>query len=161
MTPHPQTLYSGKHLQLLCVGNWEYASRNKASGAVAILAVTALDEVLLIEQFRPPVGKRVIELPAGLVGDTEADAGATDPLLAGAKRELLEETGYVAAQWEQVCHGPSSAGLSSEEITFFLASELTSQGPALGDGDEELVQHCVPRADLLPWLATKQAHADK
>ena len=154
-TPETKLLYAGKHLLMKAVGHWEYASRTKAAGAVAILAVTPQDEVILIEQFRPPVGKRVVELPAGLVGDTDEYKG--EAFLVAAQRELLEETGYEASQWKRVFHGPSSAGLSTEEITFFLANGLVSKGPALGDGHEELELHLVPRKEIITWLASKES----
>jgi ADP-ribose pyrophosphatase len=70
-----KTLYAGKHIRLVQQGQWEFARRTKASGIVMIAAVTADGKLLLIEQLRPPVGKRVIELPAGLAGDVAGTRG--------------------------------------------------------------------------------------
>jgi ADP-ribose pyrophosphatase len=64
-----EILYSGKHVQFVKIGNWEFADRPRISGIVVITALTPEGEVLFVEQFRPPVGKSVIELPAGLAGD--------------------------------------------------------------------------------------------
>src|SRR5688572_24510395 len=69
-----KTLCEGKHIRLVQRGTYEFASRRKASGIVGIIAVNAKGKLLLIEQFRPPVGKRVIEIPAGLAGDVEGHA---------------------------------------------------------------------------------------
>ena len=87
---------------------WEYVSRSRGRNVVGIVAVTADDELVLVEQFRPPVNNRVLELPAGLVADEDAEE---DPLNA-ARRELLEETGYVSDSWFHFATGLSSSGLS-------------------------------------------------
>jgi ADP-ribose pyrophosphatase len=149
-SPEIQTLYKGKHLKFNTIGKWEYAARTQASGVVCILAITPQDEVILVEQFRPAVQSRVIELPAGLVGDTSSYTG--EPNLAAAKRELLEETGYTAGTWKFLAVGPSSAGMTDEMINFYLATDLVQKGPALGDGHEELQQHIIPRNELKAWL---------
>ena len=63
-----------------------------------------------MEQYRPPVDKYVIELPAGLAGDQKENRG--EALESAARRELLEETGYQAAKMEQLVWGASSAGIA-------------------------------------------------
>lgn len=88
-------------------------------GAVAILAEDADGRVLLIKQYRHPIGFRDWELPAGLL-----DVAGEDPLDA-AKRELAEETDLVAAEWSPLCEFFSSPGGSSERITVFRARSLT------------------------------------
>ena len=92
MSEKPDTvlLYEGKHVQFVRTGHWEYATRPKTTGIVYIIALTAQNEVLLTEQYRIPVGKRVIELPAGLAGDVPGEE--QEPLVTAARRELLEET---------------------------------------------------------------------
>ena len=65
------TRYAGRYLSLLERDGWEFASRNNASGVVVLVPVTDHGEIVLVEQFRKPIGKNVIELPAGLVGDHE------------------------------------------------------------------------------------------
>src|ERR1700759_4607932 len=92
----PTTVYDGKYIRMVKRGKWEYAARKGVSGIVAIIAVTDDGKLVLVEQYRAPVGKRGIELPAGLAGDV---AGQEDEeLAAAAGRELLEETGYEASR---------------------------------------------------------------
>jgi ADP-ribose pyrophosphatase len=151
-------LYRGRHLSLVARGGWEFAARNTARPAVGIVAVTEADEVILVEQFRPPVGRTVVELPAGLAGDI---SGSEDePLLEAAKRELLEETGYVAERWTELTHGYSSPGLTDESLVLFLAEGLTKSGPGGGDGSENITIHAVRRSEVLAWLRERSAAAD-
>jgi len=149
-----RVLFAGKFLQVIQQGRWEYADRNSATGAAVIVAVTDHQEIVLIEQHRIPVGRSVIELPAGLVGDdagSEGEAAET-----AARRELLEETGYAASQMKQVAHGPPSAGLASEIVTMFLARGLTKEHEGGGDEHEQIRVHVVPidRADA--WLTAQE-----
>jgi len=154
-TPEPDVLHNGKHLQLLSRNGWEYVHRPHCTGIVGMIAVTDEGKLLLVEQFRPPVGKPVIELPAGLVGDVE---GEQDESLAdAAKRELLEETGYEAADMTRVMDGVPSAGICDEVITLFRATRLTRTGDGGGDASESITVHEVPVADLRPWLAARAA----
>ncbi len=100
----PVTLAEGKFLRLVRRGHWEYADRTNARGAVVILAITDDAKIVLTEQFRIPLDRPTIEMPAGLAGDTPGDAlddgaNATQRLgwlEATARRELIEETGYSA-----------------------------------------------------------------
>src|SRR3954465_6398844 len=117
-----ETLYAGKHLTLVATGNWEFVTRMTKNPAVAIVAITNDDQIVLVDQFRIPAGRRVIEIPAGLSGDTPGTEG--EPLLESAKRELLEETGYKADRWTELGRGYSSPGLTDELIVIFLAEEL-------------------------------------
>jgi ADP-ribose pyrophosphatase len=87
-------------------------------GAVAVLALDTEDRVLMIRQYRHPVGRLLWEIPAGL-----RDV-AGEPLLATAERELLEEAGYRAAQWWVLTDSYSSPGISTERIRIFLARGL-------------------------------------
>src|SRR5262249_34388549 len=124
-------------------------------GIVGIVAVTDQQELLLIEQFRPPVNASVIELPAGLVGDEE---GHHDEALADAAgRELLEETGYRASELVRLVAGTASAGISSEVVTLFRARGLTCQSQDLGVGGEKLTLHKVPLAQASAWLTQRIA----
>ena len=84
-------------------------------GAVAVLALGTDEQVLMIRQYRHPVGRLLWEIPAGL-----RDV-AGEPLLATAERELLEEAGYRAAQWWVLADSYSSPGISTERIRIFLA----------------------------------------
>ena len=116
------------------------------------MAVFAEDRghLICVEQARPPVGADVLEVPAGLVGD---DGDANEPHETAARRELLEETGYEAAHWEQVAIGPPSAGLSDEVVTFFRATGLTRTGPGGGVDGEQIALHRVPLDAADAWIA--------
>ena len=152
--PESELLFQGRFLRVIRKGHWEYVERSNTSGIVAILAITENRELVLIEQFRPPVNRRVIEIPAGLAGDI---IGEEDEALAeAAKRELLEETGYEANQMEYLTEGPPSAGLSTEVVTFFRAQGLKKVSDGGGDGSENIQVHLVPLANLEAWIATKQ-----
>ena len=144
------TLYDGKYIRLVKQGKWEYATRKGVSGIVAIVAVTDDRKLVLVEQFRAPVGKRVIELPAGLAGDVAGQE--EEELASAARRELLEETGYEAAEMTYLAAGAASAGMSDEVITLFRATGLRKTGKGEGDGSEEITLHEVPVAGVRSWL---------
>ena len=94
-----EILAEGKYLRLLKNSRgWEFAERISEGGAVVIVPLSDDNKVILIEQYRPPIGCTVIEFPAGLVGDSAEFQG--ELLEVAAERELLEETGYAAAQME-------------------------------------------------------------
>jgi ADP-ribose pyrophosphatase len=135
-------------------GRWEYVERTHAGGLAAIIvAVTPDDRILFVEQFRVPLQKRAIEMPAGLVGDIDAGESIEDSAI----RELEEETGWRAAHAEVLLVGPTSAGLTSERIAFVRATGLAKTGDGGGDDSEDIVVHAVPRAEAPAWLVAKMA----
>ena len=146
----PEMIRKGKFLNLVKRGSWEYVTRPNVTGIVAVLAVTDDRKLILVEQFRPPVNQRVIEIPAGLAGDTASSA--TEDLAAAATRELEEETGYRAARMERLTVGVSSAGLTDELITLFRATQLTKVGNGGGDEHEAIQVHEIPLPEVIPWL---------
>jgi len=148
------THYRGRYLSLLERDGWELVSRSNASAVVALIAVTSDQEIVLVEQFRKPVEARVIELPAGLVGD---QADPDEPVLVAAARELEEETGFSASDLEILMDCPSSAGMSDEIISFVLARGLTRVGPGGGDVSEDIEVHVVPLAEVDDWLRSQQS----
>lgn len=150
MTDELKVLCTGNYLRLMRSDHWEYADRLNISGVVGIAAVTEGNELVMIEQYRPPVGKRVIELPAGLAGDIVGSEG--EDLVEAAKRELLEETGYSASTMTFICEGPPSAGTTSEIITMFLAEGLKKVGDGGGDHSEDITVHIVPLDEVHAWL---------
>jgi ADP-ribose pyrophosphatase len=149
----PQFLAEGKYLQFVRRDRWEYVTRKGASGVVVIAAVTEAGNVLLVEQFRAPVGRRVIELPAGLAGDVEG--AADEPLSEAAQRELIEETGYRAANFRHVFTGPSSAGLTDEMVAIFVAEGLTRISAGGGVEGEEIIIHEIPLTEIDGWLQAR------
>jgi ADP-ribose pyrophosphatase len=141
--------YKGRFLSLLEKDDWEYVTRSNASKVVALVAVTADDEIILVEQYRKPVERYVIEIPAGLVGDHD---DPDEPVLVAAARELEEETGYSAAHLELLMECPGSAGMSDEIISFVVAHGLQRIGPGGGDDTEDIVTHVIPLASANDWL---------
>ncbi len=144
-----------QYLQLVRRGHWEFARRHNASGAVALVAVTDERRLILVEQFRLPHGRRVIELPAGIVGDEPRAV----PELPGeaAARELLEETGYRARTVRYLTHGPTSAGFSDEAVMLFAASGLERISAGGGIGREQITVHEVPLDEACGWLGARIA----
>jgi ADP-ribose pyrophosphatase len=149
----PEIVTDGKYLQFVRRDTWEYVTRKGASGVVVVAALTPAGKVLLVEQFRTPIGRRVIELPAGLAGDVEG--AADEPLAEAAQRELIEETGYRAAEFRHVFTGPSSAGLTDEMIALFVASGLERVSDGGGVAGEDIVVHEVPLAEVADWLESR------
>jgi ADP-ribose pyrophosphatase len=148
-----EVVAQGRHLRLVRDNGWEYVERIAGSGVVVIAAVTAEGRLLLVEQFRRPVGRRVIELPAGLAGDV---AGCErEPLGVAARRELIEETGYAAESMSPLAVGPPSAGLSAEIVTFLHADGLRRVGPGGGDAGEAITVHEVPVGAAPAWLEAR------
>lgn len=150
-----EVICDSKFVRLLRRGHWEFVQRPHPAGAVMIVAVTTERRLLLTDQWRIPVSRRVIELPAGIVGDEPGKSH--EPLLEAAQRELLEETGYEAEHWIEVFTGVSSAGLTDEAATFFLANGLRRVGPGGGIDHERIVVHEVPLEHVDRWLDEKRA----
>jgi ADP-ribose pyrophosphatase len=151
-----EVLHAGHWLTLKHRGGWEFVERNNPAGAVIIIALTPDDEVLFVEQFRVPIMQRTIEMPAGLVGDL---AGQGDEgILVAARRELEEETGYTSEDIRALHAGPSSAGMSTEMMTFVRAHNLRRIGAGGGDASEDITVHAIARGEAGRWLLAK-AHA--
>lgn len=148
-----KTLYSGNFINLYSKNGWEFVKRSNCTGILFVYAVNDRQQLVLVEQYRIPVEKYVIELPAGLVGDVD-EAESMDQ---AARRELLEETGYSAAKMVQIFEGPISAGLTANIGTLFRATGLTKESRGGGDSTESIVVHEVALAELDEWLAEQQA----
>lgn len=151
----PTIIFEGEHLQFVSRNGWEYAARKRSTGVIMILAVNEADEIILVEQLRPPLGGSVIELPAGLVGDIAGEENE-DPAEA-AMRELVEETGYSARSMERIACGPTSPGLSDESVILYRAVGIERVGEGGGDDDENITVHEVALRDAEAWLRQREA----
>ena len=149
------TRWQGRFIAAKTRGRWEYVSRARGIKAAVILAITPEDEVVLVEQFRIPLGKPCIELPAGLIGDD--DGGENEDAATAAIRELEEETGYRAARMEAMGEFYSSPGMVSEAFTLFRAYDLTRVSEGGGVEGEGITVHHVPRADIGTFIAARRA----
>ena len=146
-----ESLGRGKWLELMREGRWEFVRRTNVSGVVAMIPITDENEVVLVEQFRPALKRACIEIPAGLVGDEKAN----EDLLAAAKRELEEETGFEGSIWTPLFEGAASGGLTTETIQFYLVRGLKRVGPGGGDASENITVQVVPLDSLHKWLQSK------
>ncbi len=149
-----KTLAEGKYLGLYARDTWEFASRPNSTGVVGILPITANGEFVLVEQFRVPCQARVIEIPAGLVGDEEEFIAESIAECAG--RELLEETGYRAGTITPLLSSPTSAGMTDETTHFFAATDLEKVNDGGGTDSEDITVHHIPLADIDTWLSEQQ-----
>ena len=155
LMPTPETLFETRWLGLYRIGHWDFVRRPNSEACVGILAITPADEIILVEQFRIPMQQRVIEIPAGLVGDEAEHAG--EALAETARRELLEETGYRAEKMDLLTVSPTSAGMSSEFTHLFHAGELVRETEGGGTHAEDIQVHHVPLHGLRAWLADRKA----
>ena len=148
-----EVVYNGKFLNMAKEGRWEFCERVNDTRAAMIFACTPENRVLLVEEFRPPVGKPCLCFPAGLVGDL----GSPESAAAAAIRELEEETGYTAAEMQFLFDGPSSPGLTSEMLSFFLARGLSRVSSGGGVEGENITVHEAPLDTIDTWLAEMDA----
>jgi ADP-ribose pyrophosphatase len=145
------TIFEGKRILVRERDGWEFVERTKGKTAVAVIAQTDDGKVILTEQYRRPVDARVIDWPAGLVGDEDTNDPAET-----AKKELEEETGYVAMVVERLAFGPTSPGITSEKVSFWRARDVQRRGEGGGVGSEDITVHTIPFAEVTHWLARKE-----
>lgn len=146
-------IFEGKHLLVLERDDWQYVERQKGKEAVAVIAFTEDDELILVEQFRRPLNARVIDFPAGLVGDEDANSDPAEE----ARKELEEEAGYVCDSVELVAKGATSPGITSEIVSLYRARGVRKTGEGGGVGSESITVHRVPRGELAGWAREKEA----
>lgn len=154
-TETDEIVWQGRFITTRKKGRWEYVSRARGIRAAVILAVDEEDHVLLVEQFRVPLGKPCIELPAGLIGDHEHLEGEDDAIAAA--RELEEETGYQAARMEVIGEFWSSPGMVSESFTLLRAHGLTRVSDGGGTEGENITVHRVPLSGIAEAIAAWRA----
>lgn len=146
-------LYAGRYLQLVERRGWELVSRRHR--VAVLVAFTPDDELLLVEQFRVPVDRRTLELPAGLVGDRPGQE--SEVLIEAAGRELEEETGWRAGHLAEIMPCPTSAGMTDEMAVFVRATDLVRVSEGGGDDSEDIRVHAVDRDRIDEWLALRHA----
>ena len=144
-----RVLCQGEHLALKKSGDWEYVERRGANSGAMVVALTGDGRLLLVEEERPPVAGRVVSLPAGLVGDE----GEEEPESA-AVRELEEETGYECERLVFLGGGPTSPGLSSETVLFFLGRRARPKEGAAPEAGIRL--HEVPLGSVVEWARRRE-----
>jgi len=144
--------WAGKYIIAKTRGRWEYVGRARGIRAAVIVAIDE-GHVILVEQYRVPLGRRCLELPAGLIGDeTEGET-----IEASAERELEEETGYRPARITVLGEFWSSPGMVSESFFLVRAEELTHVGAGGGVDHEDIAVHRVALADLPAFVAARRA----
>jgi len=147
-------LHEGRYIRFVKEGGWEFVERSNCTGIVIIVAKTDDDRVIFVEQYRPPVRKKVIEFPAGLVSDEHGLKG--ESLESAAIRELFEETGYRAKRMKKFLTGPVSGGSTSDLVTMVRAYGLKKTGKGGGDSTENITVHEVPLSNVERWLKQKE-----
>lgn len=145
-----ETLFSGAILELRLddveMPGGDTATREVVAkhGAVAVVARDTRGRIAMVVQYRHPVGRRLLELPAGLL-----DGGPDESPVEAAQRELAEEAGLAAGSWRTLVDLDSSPGFTDEAIRVFLAEDLSEV-----DGGER--EH--EEADLVVrWLTLDEA----
>ena len=148
-----EVMWEGRFITAKREGRWEYVSRSRGIKAAVILAIDE-GHVLLVEQYRVPLGKNCIELPAGLVGDH--DHNSDEEMVVAAARELEEETGYRAKTMEDCGEYYSSPGMVSESFSLFRAAGLTKVSEGGGVGGENITVHRIALDDLDSFVKEKR-----
>ena len=127
-------IYSGKVFNVthdeveLCDGSKSFRDVVHHNGGVVIVAEVD-NKILMVQQFRYPTKEILYELPAGKLDKQGED------VLSAAKRELEEETGYIAQNWESLGFIWTSPGFCSEKLYLFKASNLSFKGQHLDEGE--------------------------
>ena len=146
-----QTMWEGKYIRAMKRGRWEYVSRTNSVGAAVILAEHE-GKVILVEQYRVPVGARCLELPAGLVGDEEAHATVESTAI----KELEEETGFTCDRVERLGDFHSSPGMVAESFSLVRAHGVRKVGDGGGTEHEEIEVHLIAREDIPAFVAERR-----
>ena len=137
------------------------AARHVKMCALRARQIAAREGVKGVTTCGPKVlmGRRAVHLAAypGLwefapSGGAEPGKSPSDLI----QEELIEETGYEAADWEELASGPTSPGLSNESIVFFRGRNLWQVGKGGGEGSEEIIVHEVPVAEVPAWLKSRE-----
>ena len=114
-----------------------------------VLALTADEQVIMVEQYKHGVGRAEVDLPAGYLDEDDPSP------LAGTQRELLEETGYAGGDWQPLGDFAINPNRSPNRFYYFLARDVRRVAEPHLDPTEEIVVHLVPLAELRGWLAAR------
>jgi ADP-ribose pyrophosphatase len=143
--------YLTLHLDTVADADGEPHSREVVIHPGAVAMVPLLDDgrVLLVRQYRHAAGEILLELPAGTLD--RAEDGATEEPASAARRELMEETGYDAADWQLLGRFFTAPGFATEEMHLYLARGLTAVAGYAGPATDE-------RLDVVPidWAVALQ-----
>ena len=148
-----EKVYAGKIVNLV-VDHVRYDSGNESvreiiehPGGSVVLAVFENDDILLVQQFRYPIGGEVIELPAGKLDAKE------DPQHC-AERELREETGYLAGRWAKLTTMMTTPGFCNERLHIFMAQDLSlsPQGQSLEEGEQTIKLLRIPLVEAIAMV---------
>ena len=142
-----ETAWEGKWVTVHRQGKWEYAARARGIRAAVIVAIDDEDNVLLVGQYRVPMQRWSLELPAGLIGDEQE----RDTALDAARRELMEETGYSCAAVEEL----GEFHRVRREVA--VGTELGRAQPAL----DHLPQHAIAPHEVAPARRPIDAPRDR
>src|SRR5438045_1936420 len=146
-----KTIFKGKKIVVREREGWEFVERKSAKEAVAIIAVAG-GKLVLTEQYRRPVGARVIDLPAGLIekhGPAET-----------ARRELEEETGFTCDRVTRIVKATTSPGITSEIVTYYRAINPVRSGQGGGVEGEDITVHLVSLKSFESWIRKQRALID-
>ena len=149
-----EIVWQGKYVTAKKRGRWEYVGRSRNIRAAVIVAVED-GHALLVEQFRVPLGRNCLELPAGLIGDDDGEED--EDTLTAAARELEEETGYRASTLTDLGCFYSSPGMVSESFTLVRASGLEKIHEGGGVEGENITVHRVSLAGMAEFIDSKRA----
>lgn len=150
-----EILAEGEFRRFIRRNGWEYLEGIHSHNVVVMIAVTPDKKIILVEQYRVPVGKNVIEFPAGLVNDRHDNRH--ESIEETAKRELLEETGYEGEKFELIREEPAAAALANDMMHVYWVQGLKKVSAGGGDETEDITLHEVFLKDIDSWLASQRA----
>lgn len=160
-TIHSQEIFSGKIIRLQVddveLPDGKTAKREivKHPGAVAVIAINDDNKIIMVEQYRKPLERSLLEIPAGKLEYGE------EPLVT-AERELEEETGYAAGKMEHLISFYTSPGFADELIHLYLATDLKRiDNPKIGDEDEFVELHEITLQDAIQCVNDKRIYDAK
>lgn len=153
-----EVVYRGKWIEMINDDGWEYHNYVRGSSSVIIPSMTIDGKYIFVEQYRKPLQSACIEWAAGIVGDENENESVLD----AAKRELLEETGFVSTMNTQFIDMPMAAspGASSAKVYFVLCPLCKKVADGGGIDNEDIIIHIIEKNEVVEWLE-EQAYEGK